>query len=91
MRAYNKDSRSSSKIIYWTLPGLADYLTKVADPGKGKLYEVQQQLGTVIIENVCFLESIQEMTDKFNDGEGIYAENLCKVLGLEFVELLLTM
>lgn len=45
---------------------------------------IQQILGTVIMKNICLLESMQEMTDAFNDAEGIYAENLCKVLGKHF-------
>lgn len=84
----DKDFSRFCKIIHKVLPELSNYLSQVADPRKGKFYEMQQMLGTILMKNICSIESMQGMTNQFNDAEGICAENLCKALGLEPTEFL---
>ncbi len=79
-RKQEKDFTFFCRIMRLYFPDFIDWLRNVKDPRKFWTYETEVMLMTVIMKNVCCINSMQQMTDEFiQDG---CVKNLCTALGV---------
>jgi len=79
-KKYGKDFASFCRIMKLYFPDFIGWLSSLKDPRKFWTYETEVMLMTVIMKNVCCIESMQQMTDGFIKDECV--KNLCTVLGV---------
>ncbi len=79
-KKYDKDFASFCQIMKRYFPDFINWLSSLGDPRPCWTYEIEVMLMTVIMKNVCCIESMQQMTDEFINDECV--KNLCTVLGV---------
>lgn len=79
-KKYGKDFASFCRIMKLYFPDFISWLAGLKDPRKFWTYETEVMLMTVIMKNVCCIDSMQQMTDEFIKDECV--KNLCTVLGV---------
>lgn len=79
-KKYEKDFVSFCRIMKLYFPDFISWLAGLKDPRKFWTYETEVMLMTVIMKNVCCIDSMQQMTDGFIKEECV--KNLCTVLGV---------
>lgn len=87
-RKLNKEIADFLKIQKHYFPDLIQDIKKVMD-GRHQsyiTYEIEVILYVMILKNICSIESMQEMTEDFNEDECV--KNIYKILGLEEKEYL---
>ena len=85
-KLYERDFAAFCKIIRQYFPEFTQWLCETSDPRKSSIYEIEVMLMTVIMKNICNIQSMQGMTEAFNDENCV--ENLCRLLGVERHEFL---
>lgn len=85
-KLYERDFAAFCKIIRQYFPGFTQWLCETSDPRRSSLYEIEVMLMTVIMKNICNIQSMQGMTEEFNKESCV--ENLCRLLGVESHEFL---
>lgn len=82
-RTLKSEIKEFLKIQEHYFPDLIQDIKKVMD-GRNQsyiTYEIEVIIYMMILKNICSIESMQEMTDEFNQDECV--KNLYKILGLE--------
>lgn len=79
-KKYGKDFAAFCRIMRLYFPKFVDWLSSLKDPRKFWTYETEVMLMTVIMKNVCCIESMQKMTYEFTKDECV--KNLCTALGV---------
>ena len=79
-KLYERDFAAFCKIIRQYFPEFTQWLCETSDPRQSSIYEIEVMLMTVIMKNICSIQSMQGMTEKFNDENCV--ENLCRLLGV---------
>lgn len=85
-KLYERDFAAFCKIIRQYFPEFTQWLRETSDPRRSSLYEIEVMLMTVIMKNICNIQSMQEMTSEFNDESCV--GNLCRLLEVECHEFL---
>lgn len=85
-KLYERDFAAFCKIIHQYFPEFTQWLCETSDPRQSSIYEIEVMLMTVIMKNICNIQSMQGMTEAFNDENCV--ENLCQLLGVECHEFL---
>lgn len=85
-KLYERDFAAFCKIIRQYFPRFTQWLCETSDPRRSRLYEIEVMLMTVIMKNICNIQSMQGMTEEFNKESCV--ENLCRLLGVEDHEFL---
>jgi len=79
-KKYGKDFASFCRILKLYFPDFIVWLSNLKDPRKFWTYETEVMLMTVIMKNVCCIDSMQQMTDEFLKDECV--KNLCTALSV---------
>ena len=85
-KKYEKDFASFCRIMKLYFPDFIDWLSSLKDPRKFWTYETEVMLMTVVMKNVCSIDSMQQMVDEFMKDECVI--NLCMTLGVPVHEFL---
>lgn len=80
MKKYGKDFASFCRIMKLYFPDFIDWLSGLKDPRKFWTYETEVMIMTVIMKNVCCIDSMQQMVIEFLKDECV--KNLCTTLNV---------
>lgn len=79
-KKYGKDFAVFCRVVRLYFPDFIDWLASLKDPRKFWTYETEVMLMTVIMKNICCIDSMQQMTDEFIKDACV--KNLCTALGV---------